>query len=43
MPAYETDYNEMKNSFIYGQSLNFGELMEKITILQEKFREIDVL
>lgn len=43
LPAYETDYNEMKNSFIYGQSLNFGELMEKITILQEKFREIDVL
>ena len=40
MPAYETDYNEMKESFIYGQPLNFGELIEKIKILQELFRNI---
>ena len=40
MPAYETDYNEMKESFIYGQPMNFGELIEKIKILQEQFRKI---
>ena len=38
MIAYEADYNEMKESFIYGQPLNFGELIEKIKILQERFR-----
>lgn len=37
-PAYKADYNEMKESFIYGQPLNFGELIEKIKILQELFR-----
>ncbi len=42
MPAYETDYNEMKESFIYGQPLAFGELMEKIINLQEQFRALDV-
>lgn len=39
--AYEADYNEMKESFIYGHSLTFGELMEKITSLQEQFRSIN--
>ena len=42
MSAYEADYNEMKESFIYGQPLTFGELMEKITNLQEKFWALDV-
>ena len=42
MSAFETDYNEMKESFIYGQPLAFGELMEKITNLQEQFRSLDV-
>ena len=40
MSAYEADYNEMKESFIYGKSLAFEELMEKITSLQEQFRSI---
>ena len=40
MPAYETDYNEMKESFIYGQSLEFEELMQKMTELQERMRNI---
>lgn len=40
MSAYEADYNEMKESFIYGQPLAFGELMEKITTLQEQFKSI---
>jgi len=42
MSAYEADYNEMKESFIYGQPLAFGELMEKIMSLQEQFRTLDV-
>lgn len=40
MSAYENDYNEMKECFIYGESLNFGELIEKIKILQGLFRNI---
>ena len=40
MLAYEADYNEMNEDFIYGQSLAFGELMEKISKLQERFRTI---
>lgn len=40
MPAYEADYNEMKESFIYGQALDFGELIDKIKMLQAQFRII---
>ena len=40
MQAYETDYNEMKESFIYGQSLEFEELMQKMAELQERMRNI---
>jgi len=39
MPAYEMDYNEMKESFIYGQSIEFGELMKKMKSLQKQLRE----
>ena len=42
MPAYEADYNEMRESFIYGEALDFKELMEKITSLQKLFRAIDI-
>lgn len=42
MSSYEADYNEMKESFIYGQPLAFGELMKKIMSLQEQFRTLDV-
>lgn len=38
MPAYEVDYNEMKESFIYGQSLTFADMMKRISMLQELFR-----
>lgn len=38
MPAYEIDYNEMKESFIFGQPLDFEELMDKLKLLQERFR-----
>ena len=40
-PAFETDYNEMKESFIYGKPLAFGELMKKMEELQEQFHSID--
>ena len=40
MPAYEADYNEMKENFIYGKPLAFGELMEKLNSLQERYRKI---
>ena len=39
--AYEADYNEMKVSFIYGQSLDFKELMQKMTELQDRIRHIE--
>ncbi len=38
LSAYETDYNEMKESFIYGQSLTFADMMKRIRALQELFR-----
>ena len=40
MSTYETDYNEMKESFIYGDPLDFNVLMSRIESLQERFREI---
>lgn len=40
MSAYEADYNEMRSSFIYGQSLSFEELMQRMKQLQERFRKI---
>ena len=42
MSAFETDYNEMKESFIYGQPVEFGELMKQMRSLQEHFRTIIV-
>ena len=41
LPQYETDYKEMQNSFIYGASLEFGELMERLKVLQARFRSIE--
>ena len=41
MSAYEADYNEMKVSFIYGQSLDFKELMQKMAELQDRIRHIE--
>lgn len=40
MPAYEADYNEMKESFIYGDALDFNELMKKLTEIERCFRSI---
>ena len=37
---YEADYNEMRNSFIYGDSLDFSALMVRMAELQKCFRKI---
>ncbi|MCK9448826.1 MAG: nucleotidyl transferase AbiEii/AbiGii toxin family protein [Bacteroidales bacterium] len=37
---WEADYNEMKDSMIYGQSLNFGELINSLTELQNRINAI---
>lgn len=38
MPEYEKDYNDMKTSFIYGDALNFDQLIERLSVLQDRFR-----
>lgn len=38
--AWKTDYAEMRRFFIYGQSLEFDELMQRMEELQERVREI---
>ena len=40
IPAYEADYNEMKNSFIYGQPPTFVEIIKSMKFIQERFRQI---
>lgn len=40
MSSYEADYNEMRKSFIYGNSLEFATLMKRMAELQERFRDI---
>lgn len=39
-PAYEADYKDMQDSFIYGNSLDFEELMNRMKDLQDRFRSI---
>lgn len=43
LPAYEADYTDMKESFIYGQPLEFKDLIEQIRKLQERFRAIGTI
>ena len=40
LPIYEDDYKEMQNSFIYGDSLSFNELIKRLIMIQERFRTI---
>lgn len=37
---YEADYNDMRSSFIYGESLEFADLMKFLEILQERIRKV---
>ena len=36
MEAWQDDYADMRRFFIYGESLDFGALMEKMRELQER-------
>ena len=36
MEAWQADYADMRRFFIYGESLEFDELMEKIEELQKR-------
>ena len=40
--AYASDYEEMRRSFIYAESLSFKALMERISELQRRFRQIEM-
>lgn len=40
MPAYEEDYNSMKTSFIYGDSLDFSDLIGRLRAIQERFHSL---
>lgn len=40
MESWKADYADMRRFFIYGQSLEFGALMQKIAELQERVRNI---
>ncbi|MDH6355924.1 putative nucleotidyltransferase component of viral defense system [Dysgonomonas sp. PH5-45] len=42
MPSWEGDYATMQQSMIYGESLPFNKLIERITKLNERFRKIDI-
>lgn len=42
MPSWEGDYATMQQSMIYGESLPFDKLIERITELNERFRKIDI-
>lgn len=38
---WREDYKNMQNSMIYGKSLSFDKLIERITELNERFKAID--
>jgi len=38
MEAWQDDYADMRRFFIYGESLEFDELMQKMRELQERVR-----
>jgi hypothetical protein len=40
METLRDDYRKMQEGFIYGNSLSFEELIERITILQERFKSL---
>jgi hypothetical protein len=39
--VWERDYEQMQQSMIYGSSLAFPELIERLTVLRERFRAIN--
>ena len=37
---WEADYRQMQENMIKGESLSFSDLIEKLKLIQEKFKEI---
>lgn len=42
IPYWKEDYSKMQSTMIYGESLSFQKLIERITELNERFRKIDL-
>ena len=40
VPKYEVDYSDMRSSFIYGEALEFADLLKFLETLQERFRKV---
>ena len=40
VPKYEVDYSDMRSSFIYGEALEFADLLKFLEMLQERFRKV---
>ncbi|MBO5718145.1 MAG: nucleotidyl transferase AbiEii/AbiGii toxin family protein, partial [Bacteroidales bacterium] len=40
VPKYEVDYSDMRSSFIYGEALEFADLLKFLETLQELFRKV---
>ena len=40
LKEWENDYTKLKESFIYGESLSFAELLKRIEELRNRFRKI---
>ena len=40
MEAWQDDYADMRRFFIYGESLEFDELMQRMRELQERVRDM---
>ena len=38
--ALKDDYKKMQERFIYGESLSYEELIERLTVLQKRFKDI---
>ncbi len=40
LPDWRSDYEAMQQSFIFGKSLAFDSLIDRIHILQDRFRRV---
>lgn len=40
LPLWESDYKQMQENMIYGKSLPFAEMIDKLTVLQDKINDI---
>ena len=40
VPKYEVDYNDMRSSFIYGEALEFADLLRFLKTLQDRLQKV---